>query len=112
MHDDGTPVGISDIHMFETLMVLFHIAEKIGATIQLMETYLGKEYDDEQENYVYVVKLRVTQPWEDFVDPDMFNFTHNLQFFDTSRMAVSKPAPSQSNLSAAATKLDPVELKP
>jgi GTPase len=45
VHDDGKPVGILKEQIFETMLVLFHIAEKIGATLHFVKARLGFDYD-------------------------------------------------------------------
>jgi len=79
--DDGQPLGIEPQQIFETLLVLFHIAEKIGATLSFVLARLG------QEDGLYSIKLRVTRPQEEYIDPEIASFVSSLEYLKDKRIS-------------------------
>lgn len=43
VHDNGQVIGIEQEEIFETMLVLFHIATEIEATLEVCQVRLGPE---------------------------------------------------------------------
>ena len=78
VHDNGQVIGIEQEEIFETMLVLFHIATQLEATLEVCQVRLGKEG--------YSVQLRATKPEPDAIEPELDGFFNGLNFLNTKRM--------------------------
>ena len=62
VHDDGDLVGITQEECGHSILALYHMSNKLGATLEVLQVRLG--------SYGYNVKLKVTQP-TGFDDPEV-----------------------------------------
>ena len=78
VHDNGQLVGIEQEEVFETMLVLFHIAAQLEATLEVCEVRLGPEG--------YSVQLRTTKPEPHAIEPELDGFFNGLNFLNKKRM--------------------------
>lgn len=80
VHDDGDLMGVSIEQIVETMMVLFHMASTLNATLEVVLVRLGYEG--------YNVRLRVTRPQPTEIDPEIsaWLLVNNLKFLQVNRI--------------------------
>lgn len=96
VHDDGDLIGISPEQIFETMMVLFHIASSISATLSIELVRLGYEG--------YNVRLRVTREQPTVIEPEISGWLQfsKLRFLQTNRIFDQVQSPPQSESAQSA----------
>ena len=78
VHDNGQVVGIEQEEIFETMLVLFHIATQLEATLEVCLVRLGPEG--------YSVQLRVTKAMPEMIEPELDAFFNGLNFLNAKKM--------------------------
>lgn len=77
--DGGEMVGIEPQEMLESMIVLFHIATQLQATLEIIDVRLGQEEG-------YSVELRVTKHQADTVDAELVGFFQGLNFLNSKKV--------------------------
>jgi len=78
VHDNGQLIGIEQEEIFETMLVLFHIATSLEATLEVCQVRLGQEG--------YSVQLRATKPEPEAIEPELDGFINGLNFLNKKRL--------------------------
>ena len=79
--DDGQVIGIEQEEIFESMLVLFHIATELEAKLEVQQVRLGTEG--------YNVQLRVTKyepELNEAIEPELDGFFNGLNFLNKKRM--------------------------
>ena len=77
--DNGTMVGIGQEDILESLIVLFHIASQLEATLEVNEVRLGQDEG-------YSIELRVTKHQPETVDSELVGFFQGLNFLNSKKV--------------------------
>lgn len=78
VHDNGQVIGIEQEEIFETMLVLFHIATQLEATLEVCLVRLGPEG--------YSIQLRVTKSMPEMIEPELDAFFNGLNFLNARKM--------------------------
>jgi GTPase len=78
--DDGENLGIEEEQILETMMVLFHIANSLGASLNFMNVRLGADEG------CYSLQLRVSRPQPETLDPEILGFIRSRNFLKEARI--------------------------
>ena len=71
-------IGIEQEEIFETMLVLFHIATQLEATLEVCLVRLGPEG--------YSIQLRVTKSMPEMIEPELDAFFNGLNFLNARKM--------------------------